>query len=114
MGYDVAGFGALVHPLGSMAFIIPAAQPPPYRYTERALLTGWAQDLVRFARQILSPHATSWTYWSAGRRLRNGSPKFSGILGYTPGEAPAREAVVNDPPTRASRWMTHPNPKPST
>ena len=98
MGHDVAGFGALVHPLGTMAFIIPAAQNPPYDYSERTLLTEWAQDLVRFARQILSPHATSWTYWSAGRRLRSGLPKFSGILGYTPGGAPAREAVVNDPP----------------
>ena len=98
MGHDVAGFGALVHPLGTMAFIIPATQNPPYDYSERTLLTGWAQDLVRFARQILSPHATSWTYWSAGRRLRSGLPKFSGILGYTPGGAPAREAVVNDPP----------------
>ena len=98
MGHDVAGFGALVHPLGTMAFIIPATQNPPYDYSERTLLTGWAQDLVRFARQILSPRATSWTYWSAGRRLRSGLPKFSGILGYTPGGAPAREAVVNDPP----------------
>ena len=98
MGHDVAGFGALVHPLGTMAFIITAAENPPYGYSERTLLTEWAEDLVRFARLILSPHATSWTYWSAGRSLRNGQPKFSGILGYTPGAAPTREAVVNDPP----------------
>ena len=98
LGHHVAGFGALVHPLGSMAFIIPASQTLPYGNTERTLLTEWAHDLVRFARQVLSPHATSWTYWSAGRRLRNGQPKFSGILGYTPGAAPTREAVVNDPP----------------
>ena len=98
MGHDVAGLGALVHPLGSMAFIISAVQNSPHGNTERALLTEWAHDLVRFIRQILSPHATSWTYWSAGRRLRNGQPVFSGILGHTPGRELAREAVVNNPP----------------
>ena len=99
MGHDVGGFGALVHPLGSMAFIIPASKNLPYQLSEWRLVTEWVGDLVRFAHQVLSPHSVSWTYWSAGRRFRSGYPRFSGNIGLISGGKPrALKAVVDDPP----------------
>ena len=100
MGQEVAGFGALVHPLGSMAFIVSSAETQTdVQDDESRLIAGWADDIVRFTHQVLSPYMTSWTYWSAGRRLRSGRPLFRGratvAYGGTP---PARRAVVNDPP----------------
>ena len=97
MGHDVPGFGALVHPLGSMAFVIPAVEDHPHAPTGWPFISEWSRDLIRFTRQVLSPHATSWTYWSAGRRLRTGQPPFAGIVGPDRGASPA-EAVVDNPP----------------
>ena len=99
IGHDVGGFGALIHPLGSMAFIIGARENPPHGFTEWGLVTEWADGLVRFAHNVLSPHSGSWIYWSAGRRFRSGRPRFSGNTSPVPrGELPALEAVVDDPP----------------
>ena len=98
MGHKVPGFGALVHPLGFMAFILSAAEerlPARVGWT----IGDWSQDLVRFTHQILSPHTGSWTYWSAGRRLRTGQPRFSGMVGPNR-ETMLAEAVVDDPPHR--------------
>ena len=95
LGHQVPGLGALVHPLGSMAFVTAAVDHPPQ--TRWPLISRWSEDLIRFARQVLSPHAVSWTYWSAGRRLRTGRPIFSSVTSEAFENQPAK-AVVNDPP----------------
>lgn len=99
MGHVVPGFGALVHPLGSMAFVIPAVEDHPHARKGWALIGEWSEDLIRFTREVLSPHASSWNYWSAGRRLRTGQPGFAGIVGSDREASPA-EAVVDNPPHR--------------
>ena len=97
MGHVVPGFGALVHPLGSMAFVITAVEDHPHARAGWPLISEWSKDLIRFTRQVLSPHAASWTYWSAGRRLRTGQPGFAGIIGSDLATSPS-EAVVDNPP----------------
>ena len=102
IGHEVAGFGALVHPLGSMSFIVASAENQPHLPDEEPrLIAEWAGDIVRFTHQVLSPYMTSWTYWSAGRRLRSGRPRFRGrgTVAYDD-TLPPRRAVVNDPPHR--------------
>lgn len=97
MGHVVPGFGALIHPLGSMAFVIPAVEDHPHARTGWPLISEWSKDVIRFARQVLSSHTSSWTYWSAGRRLRTGQPGFAGIVDSDRGASSA-VAVVDNPP----------------
>ena len=51
------------------------------------------------ARHLTPGHTDTWTLWSAGRRLRSGSPRFYGNTGVREADAPlARPAVVDSPP----------------
>ncbi len=97
-GGEIAGFGAVIHPAGSMALIIPAGHNPPYGYNEWHLMTEWARDIVRFAHEVLLPHSTAWTYWSAGRRLRSGRTRFTGVVRGGPGTPDPALAMVDNPP----------------
>ena len=110
MGHDTPGFGALVHPLGSMAFVMSAVEDHRYARKGWRLIGDWSQDLIRFTRQVLSPHAASWTYWSAGRRLRSGQPRFAAIVGSDRAASPV-EAVVDNPPHRGIPLADDPGPE---
>ena len=98
MGHQVPAFGALVHPLGSMVFVIPASGRTGHEHDELAVITEWARDASRFAQQVLSPYTPGWTLWSAGRRLRSGRPCFYGNTSVRCGDTPpALKAVVDNP-----------------
>lgn len=99
MGHQVPAVGALVHPLGSMVFVIPASGRTGHEHDELRVITEWARDASRFAQQVLSPYARAWTLWSAGRRLRSGRPCFYGNTSVRYGDTPpALKAVVDNPP----------------
>ncbi len=110
MGHDAPGFGALVHPLGSIVFVVAAVEDHLHASTGRHFISDWSKDLIRFSRQVLSPHAASWTYWSAGRRLRTGQPVFAGVVGSEREASPA-EAVVDNPPHKGVPLADDPGPE---
>ena len=101
LGYETPATGALVHPLGSMVFIVSAVPDPPREFSESRFVTLWSTDLVRFMYTVLAPHPTTWTIWSAGRRMRSGDVRFVGNP-RDPHRGPPTpgKAVVNDPPHR--------------
>ena len=103
LGYVGPGVGALVHPLGPMVFVVSAFPDPPLHRSQLRFISQWADDLTGFTYKVLSPHASAWTIWSAGRRMRSGSVRFAGAddaLITSGGQPTPGRAVVDNPPHR--------------
>ena len=92
----------LINPLGTMVAIAGSAFFRDPRFPDRSVrfvnhlaLKEWALEFARFSYRVLAPQGqgVSWTFWSRGRRLREGQPALQ-VRPFN------RQGVVDNPPHR--------------
>lgn len=96
--------GLLIHPHGTIVAVaagtarflgVPSGGPETRLEINGLAVREWALEFARFTHRILAPRGpeSTWTYWSAGRLLREGRPRLhASPRGVT--------AVVDSPPHR--------------